>query len=310
MTSLTGPQLAVVATMLSLLSLGGVPVASAPDDAAKSSHANSRVKTVRIAAAGDIACEPPFRVSATRCRHGATARLISRQRVSAVLPLGDTQYEHGWLADYRRSYDPTWGAFKRKSYPVVGNHEYHRPRASGYFAYFGARAHGPRGYYAHNRGAWRLYALNSNCDEIDCSRQVTWLRRNLRAHPHRCTLAYMHHPRFSSGDHGNSVYARRLWPALDAAQVDVVLAGHDHEYERFAPRTASGALSRSGIRSWVVGTGGKELGRFHDIERGSQRRWRAKAGVLFMTLNARSYGWKFRSIDGVVRDAGTSACVR
>jgi hypothetical protein len=310
MTSPTGAHLAVVATVLSVLGAGGAPVASAPDPPPERPHADVRVAGVRIAAAGDIACEPPFSVSATTCRHGATARLISRRRVAAVLLLGDTQYDDGRLRDYRRSYDPSWGAFKHRSYPVAGNHEYRQAGAAGYFAYFGARAHGPRGYYAYDLGAWRLYALNSNCDHVNCSQEVTWLRRNLRAHPRRCALAYMHHPRFSSGDHGDNTYARRLWPALDAAQVDVVLAGHDHDYERFAPRTASGAVSASGIRSWVVGTGGKDLTEFHAIEPGSQRRWRSRAGVLFMTLDPRSYAWKFRSIDGVVRDAGTSACVR
>jgi acid phosphatase type 7 len=291
----------LVAAMVSTVEVPVSPAHARPD--------RSRAAVVRIAAAGDIACQPPFVVTATRCRQGATAKLIERRGAAAVIPLGDTQYEDGRLADYRRSYDRSWGAFKRRSYPVVGNHEYHQPRASGYFAYFGARAHGAPGWYAYNLGAWRLYALNSNCEHVDCTREVGWIRADIRQHPRRCSLASMHHPRFSSGAHGNSSDAKRLWPALSAAHVDVALAGHDHDYERFAPRTAAGTLSSRGIRSWVVGTGGKELARFHDIEVGSQVRWRSKPGVLFLTLHPRWYAWQYRTIDGVVRDRGTGHCV-
>lgn len=264
---------------------------------------------VRIAAAGDIACTAPFTTTATTCRHAGTARLIQNRGAHAVLPLGDTQYNEGALLDYAMSYDQTWGAFKAKTNPVPGNHEYYTPEAAGYYSYFGDRAHGPLGYYAYDLGSWRLYALNSACNEVDCAAQVEWLRQDLIAHPGRCSLAYMHEPRFSSGLHGDSAYAARLWPVLDRRQVDVVLAGHDHDYERFAPMTASGSVASKGIRSFVVGTGGKELRSFKAVHAGSRLRNSSAPGVLFMTLAAQSYTWGFRTVGGTLRDSGTGSCV-
>ncbi|MDQ3094973.1 MAG: metallophosphoesterase, partial [Actinomycetota bacterium] len=182
---------------------------------------------IRVAAAGDIACEAPYTPTQFMCQHDATALLISSRSVDAVLPLGDTQYESARLTDYEASYDPTWGAFKDLTYPVIGNHEYRDPAAQGFMSYFGARVPNQRVWYARDLGAWRIYVLNSNCDRIDCAAQVRWLERDLAANPRRCSLAAMHHPRFSSGEHGNSTFAARLWPTLDAHQVDLVLAGHD-----------------------------------------------------------------------------------
>jgi 3',5'-cyclic AMP phosphodiesterase CpdA len=230
--------------------------------------------------------------------------------VEAVLPLGDTQYETGARDDYRASYHPTWGKFRDRSYPVVGNHEYLTRGAAGYFGYFGERAHGPRGYYAYNLGRWRMYALNNQCPQISCQTERRWLRRDLREHPRRCTLAAMHHPRFSSGEQGNSpTRAGFFWPLLDRHQVDVVLAGHDHVYERFARMTNAGHVSRDGIQSWVVGTGGKSLRTFTMVHNGSRARSNERAGVLFMRLRPRSYTWRYRTIDGETRDAGRARCV-
>lgn len=266
-------------------------------------------RPVRIATAGDIACQPPYAPRHTTCRHAATARLIQDRGVRAVLPLGDTQYETGAPSDYLQSYDPTWGKFWDRSFPVPGNHEYKTPGASGYYDYFAERARGPKGYYAYGLGRWRMYALNSNCGAIDCDAEVTWLLEDLRAHPQRCSLAYMHHPRFSSGLHGDSSEAARLWPVLDRRQVDVVLAGHDHDYERFAPMTSAGSLSDDGIRSFVVGTGGKEIRGFTTRRAGSRARENDLAGALFMTLWPRSYRWSFRTVDGGQHDSGTGDCV-
>lgn len=273
------------------------------------SDAQPAPRRVRIAAAGDIACQPGGSRTRTTCRHSATAQLIRSRGERAVLPLGDTQYEVGAFDDYLASYDSTWGTFKGRTYPVPGNHEYNTLGASGYYAYFGDRAHAPPGYYAYDLGRWRMYALNSNCDSVDCDVERDWLLDDLRAHPTRCSLAYMHHPRFSSGLHGDSSEAARLWPALDRGQVDVVLAGHDHDYERFAPMTASGAVSADGIRSFVVGTGGKELRDFEARRLGSRVRENALAGVLLMTLRPKGYDWAFRTVDGVARDSGTGSCV-
>ncbi len=227
-----------------------------------------------------------------------------------MLALGDTQYETGAYADYLQSYDPTWGAFKQRTFPVVGNHEYRTPGAQGFFSYFGERVPGPRAWYASNIGAWRIYVLNSNCDQVDCDAQVQWLKEDLVAHPRRCSLAAMHHPRFSSGPHGNSVWAARFWPALDKHQADLVLAGHDHDYERFAPKHNSGAVAANGLRSFVVGTGGKTLYSFETIEPGSRFRYNRSAGVLFLTLRDEGYTWRYRTVGGTLLDSGTANCLR
>ena len=268
-------------------------------------------ESVRIAAAGDIACEPPYSPTATTCRHAGTAAMISRRGVDAVLTLGDNQYERGRLYDFQQSYDPTWGAFKAMTRPTPGNHEYNTANADGYYDYFGAAAHRPTsGYYAYNVGGWRMYALNTNCDKIDCAAELEWLRHDLAANPTRCSLVAMHHPRFSSGVHGDSeLWAGMFWPELDRRQVDVALAGHDHDYERFAPLSAIGSRSSQGIRSWVVGTGGKEQRHFGSPHAGSLVRSNVRAGVLFMTLRAQDYSWRFRTVDGVLRDSGTASCV-
>ena len=265
---------------------------------------------VHIAAVGDIACEPPYVVTDDTCQHAATARLISSRSVDAVVPLGDTQYESGRLADYQASYDPSWGVLNELSYPVIGNHEYRDPGAEGFLSYFGARVPNQRVWYAENLGAWRVYVLNSNCDQADCAAQARWLQRDLTANPRRCSLAAMHHPRFSSGEHGNSAWAARFWPTLDSHQVDLVLAGHDHDYERFAPRHNSGAIAADGLRSFVVGTGGKSLYPFKETIHGSRSRYAAGAGALFLTLRDGSYTWRFRTTDGTVLDSGTASCLR
>jgi hypothetical protein len=284
--------------------------AANPTSAATTPNDTSAATAVRIAAAGDIACEPGYTVTSRTCQHKATAALITRNGASAVLTLGDNQYENGALWAFQKSYAPTWGVFNPKVYPVPGNHEYNTDKAAGYFSYFGARAHSSRGYYAYNLGTWRLYALNSNCSEIDCAAETTWLRNDLAARPHRCVLGYLHHPRFSSGEHGNNTAVAPLWRALANARAEVMLGGHDHSYERFARKDASGNVAKAGIRSFVVGTGGKSLYGFGTPVTGSRVRYNGSAGVLFMTLRDGSYGWQFKSIDGTVRDAKASAPCR
>ncbi len=321
----TAAALPLVVALAIITAMGG----AAPASGAEPTKETARVATVRalstaptstssaaapapirVAVAGDIACEAPYTPTQFTCQHDATARLISSRSVDAVLPLGDTQYESARLTDYEASYDPTWGAFEELTYPVIGNHEYRDPGAQGFLSYFGARVPNQSVWYASDVGAWRIYVLNSNCDRVDCSAQVTWLERDLAAHPRRCTLAAMHHPRFSSGEHGNSAFSARLWPTLDAHQVDLVLAGHDHDYERFAPRRNSGAIAADGLRSFVVGTGGKSLYPFKTTLPGSRFRYAAGAGVLFLTLKERSYTWRFRTTDGTVLDSGTASCLR
>ncbi len=199
------------------------------------------------------------------CRQRLTASLLAKGGYAAVLALGDEQYERGALSDFRAEYDAAWGAVKSLTFPVPGNHDYGTTRAAGYYAYFGSRAgDASRGYYSFDIGTWHLIALNSNCGAVggcdESSPQGRWLSADLAANPNACTLAYWHHPRFSSGPHGNDNTYDGFWRILFAAGADVVLVGHDHLYERFAPQNpdARGDDAR-GIREFVVGTGGRSL---------------------------------------------------
>lgn len=264
---------------------------------------------VRIVAAGDIACDPDLAAPrGNTCRHAATADLIKSLAPAAVLVLGDIQYEDGSATDFARAYDPTWGDFRFKTYPVPGNHEYHQPAAVDYFAYFGVRAHGPNGWYAFDLGEWRIYALNTECSKIDCSAERDWLARDLTANPKTCSLAFMHRPRFSSGKHGDDTVPGPFWRAMYAHDVDVVLAGHDHDYERFTTLRPDGTYSAAGIQSFVVGTGGKNLEGWGTVHPRSRFRYNSQHGVLQLDLGSGSYSWSFRTISGLTPDQGTKTC--
>ena len=199
--------------------------------------------------------------------------------------------------------------------PAPGNHEYWTGGAAGYFEYYGAAAEDPsKGYYSFDLGRWHLIALNSNCDEVGgCGRrsaQTRWLRQDLATSRARCTLAYWHHPRFSSGPHGSSAAYREFWRALYAANADVVVVGHDHDYERFAPQNAEGlADSARGLRELVVGTGGKSLYPFDGRAANSEARNATTFGVLKLTLRPKSYAWRFVPVaGGTFTDSGSAAC--
>jgi peptidoglycan/xylan/chitin deacetylase (PgdA/CDA1 family) len=283
-----------------------------------------------VAAAGDIACDPADpsfnngRGTADECHQAATSALLVRARLAAVLPLGDLQYECGAVAAFQRSYEPTWGRVKSLSRPVIGNHEYQTwggdgcsaQGAPGYFGYFAAAAGDrSRGYYSFDLGAWHLIALNSNCHEIGgCgagSPQERWLRADLGASRSRCTLAYMHHPRFSSGkEHGDDPALIPLWKALYDGGADMVLVGHEHNYERFAPLTAFGTVDRArGLREFVVGTGGRSHTGFRTPVAGSERRNDATFGVLELTLRPSGYSWQFVPEAGkLFTDTGSASC--
>jgi acid phosphatase type 7 len=294
----------------------GRPAATAATGAAVT--ASPPVHTSRsdpvIAAAGDIACAPGMRVSAGECHQATTALLIARLRPAAVLAIGDDQYETGALGAFRTSYGPTWGRFDAIVRPVPGNHEYVNDDGTGYYAYFGARAGNPaRGYYSYDLGAWHLVALNSNCSVVSCSAgsaQERWLRRDLATHRRRCTLAYWHHPRFSSGLHGNDKRSAALWSALYAGGADLVLNGHDHDYERFGPQTpAAKADARRGIREFVVGTGGRSQYPLFVPRANSERRNSSTFGVLALTLHRDGYTWRFVAEPGSrFTDRGTGRC--
>jgi hypothetical protein len=270
-----------------------------------------------------------------------TSNLLVGSGLSAVLPLGDDQYNCGTLSAFDASYDPTWGRVKSITHPAVGNHEYlttlgagcaGSAEAVGYFDYFdgpgnqtgpaGARG---QGYYSFDVGSWHLIALNSNCSYVDgcdsgcspgerchqASPQETWLRADLAAHPNRCTLAYWHAPRFSSGKHGDDLRMRAIWEDLYAAGAEVVLNGHDHDYERFAAQTPTGGLDPAGgIREFVVGTGGRGLRPISSLQPNSERFNSNTYGVLKLTLHPDGYDWQFApgGAGGGFTDSGSGTC--
>ena len=267
-----------------------------------------------IAAAGDIACDTTV-PSTTSCHQGATADLLAD--ADAVLTLGDNQYPDGTLAQFQTGYDPTWGRYLAKTHPATGNHDYHVAGAAGYFDYFGARAGDPtKGYYSYSIGGWHLIALNSNCSAVGgCgvgSPQYQWLQADLAADAAACELAYWHHPRFTSGtSHSGTTSVDAFWQLLFADHADVVLNGHTHHYERFAPQTPSGAADPNGIREFISGTGGMNLtGVTSPLQPNSERTIVGTFGVLKLTLHGRSYDWQFVPERGRVEtDSGSAACI-
>ena len=259
-----------------------------------------------LVGAGDIG-------SCTLRKAAATAALIAATP-GTVFTAGDNAYERGAADEFRRCYDPSWGQFRDRTRPTPGNHDYETPGAAGYFDYFGSQAGRPkRPWYAYNLGAWRIYALNSNCEAIGgCergSRQQRWLAADLRGHPARCVAAIWHHPLFSSGAHGNDPITRDLWRTLQAAGADLVLTGHDHDYERFARQDAKGRANRNGIREFVVGTGGAERRRLGTVQPHSQALKAGIFGVLKLTLRRRGYAWEYLAAAGsTFEDRGRAAC--
>src|SRR5918994_3142676 len=262
-----------------------------------------------LVGAGDIAsCRTPGAE--------ATAGLLAGID-GTVATLGDHAYPKGTGANFAECYEPSWGQVKSRTMPSPGNHEYETPGASGYFNYFGAAAGDPNeGYYSYDLGSWHVISLNSNCSSVPggCaagSPQEQWLKADLAAHQNTCTLAYWHHPRFSSGDHGDHASVAPFWDALYQAGADVVLNGHDHDYERFAPQNPSGqADPTQGIREFVVGTGGAELRNFRTpIKPNSVVQVAQQNGVLKMTLRPDGYDWQFVTAPvGTVVDADSARC--
>jgi hypothetical protein len=253
-----------------------------------------------VVAAGDIA--PP----GTGWGHRLTSDRVLAIDPATVLTLGDNQYPSGTPSDFRRYYGSTWGRFKAKTRPSPGNHDYETAGAAGYFGYFGQRVkpHG-RSYYGFDLGGWHLISLDSNIDVRAGSRQERWLRADLAATTKRCILAYWHLPRFSSGAHqGNQASMGPFWDVLYTARADVVLSGHEHNYERFARQNPAGRATPEGIREFVVGTGGVGLSGFAAPRPNSQVRRSDTWGVLVLVLHRRSYEWRFVAEDGDVLDRG------
>jgi len=230
--------------------------------------------------------------------------------------IGDLAYPDGSALNFT-CYDRTWGKEKSRTRPAPGNHEFHSDGATYYFQYFGAAAgEASKGYYSYELGSWHIVVLNSECDQVGgCgagSAQEKWLREDLAAHPVACTLAYFHKPLFSSGgQHGNDLTVKPLWDALYRGGADVVVSGHDHDYERFAPQTPEAkADAARGIREFVAGTGGKNHRRFELLAHANSEVRNADTfGVLKLTLRPGKYAWEFMPVDGgTFRDSGEGTC--
>lgn len=227
-----------------------------------------------------------------------------------VFTAGDNVYYQGTMDEFLRCYAPTWGRHKARTRPIAGNHDYGVPGASAYYSYFGAAAApGAPGYYSYDIGAWRVIALNSNIPIDAASPQLAWLRGELSARRSTCTLALVHHPLFTSGQNGPDARLRPLWEVLYAEGVEIVISGHDHHYERFAPQDPAGRTDMArGVRQFVAGTGGVHLYPVGAPRANSEVRasvW----GVLKFTLHGAAYDWEFVPVAGqAFRDAGTTPC--
>jgi acid phosphatase type 7 len=246
----------------------------------------------------------------------ATAKLIEKIP-GTVFAAGDLAYPDGSEEQFAKCYDPTWGRFKDRTRPSPGNHEYHSGGASAYSRYFGAAAGDAKtGYYSYELGAWHIVVLNSECKEVGgcdaASPEGQWLKQDLAEHAAKCTLAYWHKPLFSSGEkHGNDPEIKPFWQTLYAANADVVINGHDHDYERFAPQDPDAkADSSRGIREFVVGSGGKNSHRiFGPAKPNSESRNADTFGVLKLTLHPKGYDWEFVPQAGkTFTDSGSGVC--
>src|SRR3989442_258365 len=256
-----------------------------------------------LVGAGDIA-------ECTKNGDSLTANLLDGIP-GTVFAGGDNAYPDGTSSDYTNCYNPTWGRHKARTRPVPGNHDYNTPGASGYFNYFGAAA-GPsgKGYYSYNLGDWHIVALNSNIAMNVGSPQEQWLRTDLASNTKRCTLAYWHHPLFSSGNEGPHIETQPLWQDLYDAGAEVVIVGHDHDYERFAPQTATGIADPAhGIREFVAGTGGGGLFVVYPPVPHSEVLNNTPPGGLQLTLRSAGYDWQFVPIAGkTFTDTGSGSC--
>ena len=235
----------------------------------------------------------------------ATAKLLDSIS-GTVFAAGDNVYDSGTFSEYTNCYDPTWGRHKSRTKPVPGNHEYQTSGASGYFQYF----NNVPAYYAYNLGTWRVYALNSEIDTSANGAQGTWLQSDLAANPKACVLAYWHKPRWSSGStHGSDSGMQAIWQILYNAGAEVVITGHEHNYERFAQMNASGSAVSQGMREFVVGTGGASHYGFGSALSTSEVRNSSTYGVLKLTLSGSSYSWQFVPVAGsTFTDSGSNNC--
>jgi hypothetical protein len=275
---------------------------------------------VTIVAVGDITCGEASYSSAApdRCQQRATSDLVLSLQSHRVLTIGDNVNGYGRYSEFIGLFDPTWGRFKNKILPIPGNHEYEEDRtAKGYFDYFngvgvanGVAGERIKGYRSFEMGSWHIVALNSNCAKVDCVAEAAWLRNDLATHPAPCTLAYFHHPLFSSPPVDEEGRVIHFWQALHDFRADVILNGHMHNYQRFAPLTPNGVRDdQLGIRQFIVGTGGYSHYRFTGLAPNTEVRNDTAYGVLEMMLKESGYSWRFVPVaGGGFTDSGEAQC--
>lgn len=288
--------------------------------------ASAVTRPPRIAAVGDIACKDPPKQNRQVCQYDDVAAAIARGNYDAFLALGDLQYESGRYSDFVDNYDQYFSALLPVTQPVPGNHEYGTENAAGYFQYFGDISRGPDGYYSYDLGAWHIVALNSaicpavtGCGPGDP--QYEWLQQDLARDDAVCTLAYWHHPRFDWLKYQNADWTedyeflrtKPFWDLLSAADADVVLSGHNHNYSRWKPMDANGDPDSSGIRQFISGTGGRNLNNLGSVSTKPPtfaKGWAGGFGFLELALRATSYDWRFVSAEGqpTFIDEGTGNC--
>jgi len=311
----------LAALLLATLPLQAYPQVKQPTQSAapaKAAEAPPRqnelpADTYVLVGAGDIAsCKYPEGAQ-------ATARLIEKIP-GAVFAAGDLAYERGSAAEFKNCYHTTWGKFKDRTRPALGNHEYADPGAAAYFQYWGEQAgEAGKGYYSYDLGVWHIVVLNTNCAAPGVggcgkgSPQELWLHVDLKAHPNSCIAAYGHHALYSSGifrTHAVHPELRQLWIDLYAAHADLMLVGHEHSYERFAPQDPEGRLDFTrGIREIVVGTGGRSHDPLGFAIPNSEVRSADTFGVLKVTLSPHAYTWEFIPVPGgTFRDSGSGVC--
>ena len=230
-----------------------------------------------------------------------------------VFAAGDLAYPDGTPKQFATCFGPTWGRHKGRMLPALGNREYATKGAAGWFEYFGEALPGPEGWYATDIGSWRIYVLNSQCDQVDCgegSAQLAWLQADLAENPRQCSLAIWHEPRFTSGPHGDTTRVAPFWNVLYAAGAELVLSGHDHAYERLLPMDPSGALDTDhGLIQVIAGTGGGGGATFDSLRANSAVHDGDTLGVLKLTLRHDSWDWRFLPVPGGrFTDSGSARC--